>query len=102
MWINLTGGEGPKTQKERHTTKGMVLGAYPCRLGLQVVEPPESPVDSSGFQWVPVGSSGSRGLGSPPGPQQQLLTVVVAALRHSAVDSTPRAVDQLDYRASGL
>ena len=35
-----------------------MLGAYPCRLGLQVVEPPELPVDCSEFQWVPVGPGG--------------------------------------------
>jgi len=40
-----------------------------------------------------VGSSGFRGLGSPPEPQHQLPAVVVAALCHSAVGSTPRAVD---------
>jgi len=48
-----------------------------------------------------VGSSGSSGLGSPLGPQQQLLMVVVTALHHSAVDSTPRAVDQPDYSTQG-
>ena len=34
----------------RRRKEGMVLGAYPCRPSLQVVEPPEPPVDSSGFQ----------------------------------------------------
>ena len=36
----------------------MVLGAYLCKLGLQVVEPPELPIGSSKFQWVPVGPGG--------------------------------------------
>jgi len=65
----LQGVRALRHKGEDYTTGGMVLGAYPCRPGPQVVEPPKPPVDSSGFQWVPVGSSGSRGLGSPPGPQ---------------------------------
>ena len=42
---------------------------------------------------VLVGSSGSRGLGSPLELQHQLPVVMVTALCHSAVGSTPRAVD---------
>jgi len=87
-----------RRRRKDYTIEGMVLGAYPCKPSLQVVEPPEPPVDSSGFQWVPVGPGG---LAAPPRLQQQLLMVVVAALRHSAVDSTPRAVDQPDYSTQG-
>jgi len=50
---------------------------------------------------VLVGSSGSRGLGSPPELQHQLPVVVVTALCYSAVGSTPRAVDQLGYSTHG-
>jgi len=48
-----------------------------------------------------VGSSGSRGVGRPPEPQQQLPVVVVIALCHSAVSSTARAVNQLGYSTLG-
>jgi len=45
-------------KRKDYTTEGMVLGAYLCKLGLQVVEPPELPIGSSKFQWVPVGPGG--------------------------------------------
>jgi len=52
-----------RRRRKDYTTEGMVLRAYSYRLGLQVVEPPEPPVESSGFQRVPVGPGG---LAAPP------------------------------------
>jgi len=94
-------------KRKDYTIEGIVLGAYPCRPSLQVVEPPELPVDSNEFQWVPVGPGG---LAAPLDHNNKLVIVVVTALRHSVVDSTPRAVDQpgystfgcCSYRATGL
>ena len=88
MWVNLTGGEGPRIQKER------LYYRRNSAWGLQVVEPPELPVDSNEFQWVPVGPGG---LAAPLDHNNKLVIVVVTALRHSVVDSTPRAVDQPGY-----
>jgi len=54
----LQGVRALRHRRKDYNTEGMVLGAYPCRPSLQVVEPPELPVDCSEFQWVPVGPGG--------------------------------------------
>ena len=105
MWVNLTGGEGPKTQKESlyYRGKSAYVGAGIQRIPGQrvgcadvtvVVGPRNSPS-------VLVGSSGFRGLGSPPEPQHHLPMVIVITLYHNAISSTPRAVNQLNYNTQG-
>jgi len=46
----LQGVRALRHKGKDYTTEGMVLRAYPCRPGPQVVEPPEPPIDSSRFQ----------------------------------------------------
>ena len=39
-----------KRKRKDYTTEEIILGTYPYRLSLQVVEPPKPPIDSNRFQ----------------------------------------------------